>query len=233
MKVSTLSVVILAFSIVISGYFIGNTIHKANNNNREVNVKGLAIRHVDADIAIWPMEIKRSGNDLAKLYEGVQEHKDAVKAFFLNMGFDDTEVNVGATNVIDRQMREYSTNYVGSRYILAAELTIRTSNISLIQKAQTDLIDLIGEGILVTSKNEWRPIEYRFTGLNDIKPEMIEESTINAKEAASKFVESSTSRLGSIKSANQGLFSISDLDSNTPDKKVVRVVSSVSFYLKN
>lgn len=233
MRISNLSVIILAISIALAGFFIGNTLHKANNNNRDVRVKGLAIKHVDADIAIWPMEIKRSGNDLKQLYKEVQSQKDAVRKFFIKMGFDKTEVNVGATNVVDRQMRSYNSDYTGSRYILGAELTIRTENISLIQKAQVELVDLIGEGILVNSKNEWRPIEYRFTGLNDIKPAMIEASTKNAKEAADRFAENSSSHIGSIKTATQGLFSISDLDSNTPDKKVVRVVSSVTFYLKD
>lgn len=41
----------------------------------------------------------------------------------------------------------------------------------------------------------------------------------------------SKSRLGKIKLANQGLFSIEDWDSNTPYLKKVRVVSTVEYYL--
>jgi|SRR5690554_2959545 len=233
MKTNNISLVILSFAIIIAGYFIGNMKSKANQTNRDVTVKGLAIKQVAADVAIWPMEIKFSGNDLSHLYQEVQNQKEAVRSFFINLGFNSSEVNVGATNVFDRRMNTYESDYSGDRYILGAELTIRTNDIPLIQKAQSDIIDLIGKGILVTSKNEWRPIEYRFTGLNDIKPGMIEESTLNAEEAASKFAESTSSKLGNIKSATQGLFTINDLDMNTPEIKEVRVVSTVSFYLKD
>ena len=75
--------------------------------------------------------------------------------------------------------------------------------------------------------------EYSFTKLNDIKPEMIEEATKNAREAAEKFAQDSDSKLGKIKKASQGQFSISDRDSNTPYIKSVRVVSSIDYFLND
>ncbi len=62
---------------------------------------------------------------------------------------------------------------------------------------------------------------------------MIEEATKNAREVAQKFAADSGSRLGKIKSANQGVFSIENRDSNTPYIKKIRVVTSVTYYLKN
>lgn len=61
---------------------------------------------------------------------------------------------------------------------------------------------------------------------------MIEEATSNAREAAQKFADDSGSRLGKIRTASQGQFSISDRDANTPYIKKVRVVTSVVYYLK-
>ena len=77
------------------------------------------------------------------------------------------------------------------------------------------------------------PTVYSFTGLNDIKPTMIEEATINARQAAEKFAKDSNSKLGKIKNATQGQFSVSDRDSNTPYIKNVRVVTNVVYYLKD
>lgn len=48
-----------------------------------------------------------------------------------------------------------------------------------------------------------------------------------------KFASDSGSRLGKIKTASQGVFSIENRDSNTPNIKKVRVVTSVTYYLKN
>ena len=76
------------------------------------------------------------------------------------------------------------------------------------------------------------PMRFKFEGLNEIKPGMIEEATKNAREVGEKFAKDSGSRLGKIKTANQGTFSITDRDSNTPEIKKVRVVTSVTYYLK-
>lgn len=85
----------------------------------------------------------------------------------------------------------------------------------------------------MTASNSWEnPVEFKYEGLNDIKPQMIEEATKNAREAALKFAKDSDSRLGKIKTANQGTFSIENRDSNTPHIKKVRVVTSVTYYLK-
>ena len=90
------------------------------------------------------------------------------------------------------------------------------------------------KGIVIGTGNQWEnPVEFKYEGLNGIKPEMIEEATENARETAQKFAKDSHSRLGKIKNASQGTFSIENRDSNTPYIKRVRVVTSVTYYLKN
>ncbi|MFT7414806.1 MAG: hypothetical protein ACI9FO_001467, partial [Methylophagaceae bacterium] len=58
-------------------------------------------------------------------------------------------------------------------------------------------------------------------------------ATKNARSVAEKFAQDSDSRLGKIKSARQGQFSIADRDSTTPQIKKVRVVSTVEYYLSD
>ena len=62
---------------------------------------------------------------------------------------------------------------------------------------------------------------------------MIEEATKNARQAAAKFAEDSESKLGKIKKANQGQFSITDRDANTPYIKKVRVVTTIDYSLED
>ena len=103
----------------------------------------------------------------------------------------------------------------------------------MLQDALSESLQLISEGILISSKNTWRPIEYIFTGLNDIKPSMVEEATVNARVVAEKFAMDSGSRVGKIKSARQGIFSINDRDQNTPEIKTIRVVSTIEYFLED
>jgi hypothetical protein len=90
---------------------------------------------------------------------------------------------------------------------------------------------LIKQGVTLSSDNWENPIEFKFEGLNELKPEMVEEATLNARQTAEKFAEDSESKLGKIKRASQGSFSIGNRDSNTPHIKRVRVVSSITYYL--
>jgi len=90
-----------------------------------------------------------------------------------------------------------------------------------------------GLGIVLVGENYGRTTEFLFTGLNDIKPTMIEEATKNARMAAEQFAKDSGSKVGKIRSASQGLFTITDRDMNSPDRKNVRVVTTVEYYLSD
>lgn len=89
------------------------------------------------------------------------------------------------------------------------------------------------QGIAISAGDYDTQVKYEFTSLNKIKPQMIEEATKNAREAAVKFANDSESKMGKIKSASQGLFSIEDRDQYTPYIKNVRVVTSVDYFLEN
>ena len=91
--------------------------------------------------------------------------------------------------------------------------------------------DLLARGVAIVNDYNYQ-ITYGYTGLNDIKPQMIQEATANAREAAIKFAEDSKNKVGKIKTASQGQFSITDKDQNTPYIKKIRVVTSVDYYLK-
>jgi hypothetical protein len=93
--------------------------------------------------------------------------------------------------------------------------------------------DLLKQGIAITGGDYRFSTQFLFTGLNDIKPQMIEEATKNARASAEKFAADSDSELGKIRTANQGQFTISDRDANTPYIKSVRVVTTVDYYLKD
>jgi hypothetical protein len=91
------------------------------------------------------------------------------------------------------------------------------------------------EGVTIVGNEygEESPVTYEFTGLNEIKPEMIAEATKNARKTAEQFAKDSDSELGKIRTADQGQFSINDRDQNTPWLKNVRVVTTIVYYLKD
>ena len=234
-KLDWLKVIFLGCSIVLAGYFVGNMHKTGKKYDRFVQVKGLSEREVKADLAVWPINITLAGNDLKLLRREIEAQDEEVYNFFLKQGFDKGDLTRGSTTISDARANIYNPNAQNSqfRYLAKSEFTVRTSDLERLQNALSESLELISEGIILGSKNEWRPIEYIFTGLNELKPSMIEEATRNAREVAEKFARDSDSRVGKIRIARQGLFTIDDRDSNTPEIKLVRVVSTIDFQLED
>jgi hypothetical protein len=201
---------------------------------RSVTVKGLAEREVPADIAIWPIRFTDADNDLVALYNRVQQHNDLVLDFLVGQGFEAQAISVAPPAVVDRVAQGYANaNELPFRYSASSGITVYTPAVELVRQAMTRLGDLGQAGLAISGAESGAAAQFLFTGLNDLKPEMIEAATRNAREVAAKFAADSDSALGKIKRASQGLFSIEDRDSNTPYIKKVRVVSTVEYYLSD
>lgn len=234
MKNNLYPAILIAVALVISGYFVGNMHKTGKEYDRYVQVKGLSEREVKADLAVWPINAILTGNDLKALKKRIDDQNQQVYQFFMDQGFTPKEVTRGMVNITDTRSNIYNNNTaLGFRYLAKSEFTVRTSNIEKLQDALTESLNLMSNGIVLGSKNEWTPIEYIFTGLNDLKPSMIEEATRNARQVAEKFARDSESKVGPIKIARQGQFSINNRDQNTPEIKIIRVVSTIDFQLIN
>lgn len=235
MKIDWLKTLVISIALVIAGFFIGNMHKTGKKYDRFVQVKGLSQREVKADLAVWPINITLTANDLRSLKSEIETQNNEVYNFFIAQGFDKNELTKGSTNINDTRADLYNTSYQNNefRYLAKSEFTVRTSDIDKLQKALSESLELMSKGILLGSKNTWRPIEYIFTGLNELKPSMIEEATKNAREVAEKFARDSDSQVGEIRMARQGLFTINDRDENTPQIKIVRVVSTIDFQLED
>jgi len=179
---------------------------------------------------IWPITYKVVNNDLAEALDETEKNNAATVAFLKAGGILPTEITVSATKINDKYASEYGSNDRIYRYLCTNTITVCTSNVDAVLKLQSRQDELIKQGITITDSWENRT-EFRFEALNEIKPEMIAEATASAREAAQKFAKDSDSKLGKIKTASQGVFSIEDRDSNTPELKKVRVVTSVTYYL--
>ncbi|MGI2058606.1 SIMPL domain-containing protein [Shewanella baltica] len=200
---------------------------------RTVTVKGLAEKEVKANLAIWPINFTEVDNNLPKLYETVQQKTDRVVAFLKEQGFSDSEITISLPSIEDRQAQGYVDPNVRYRYSAKVNLSVYTPQIDLMLNTRKQMISLVKEGIAIASQEYDNRTEFLFTDLNSVKPEMVQEATQNAREVAEKFAKDSDSRLGKIKTASQGQFTISDRDNSTPYIKQIRIVSTLTYYLND
>ena len=219
--------------LVVLGLMIPRAVGKYRSYDRTVNVKGLCEKEVMADKVIWPVVYKVMVDDIQSIYDQTDRNNATIKAFLQSGGVDASEITVSVPQISDKYANEYGSNDRTFRYIATNVITVCTDKVEVVLELMSKQSELLKKGI-VTGGNSWEnPVEFKYEGLNGIKPEMFEEATKNAREAADKFAKDSDSRLGKIKTANQGTFTIETRDSNTPYIKKVRVVTSVTYYLTN
>ena len=157
----------------------------------------------------------------------------AVKFFLTESGIKQEELSFNPPVVTDFEARKFDsgTGKREYRYLAQTTLTVRSTDLALVRSIMGRSTELVKQGIVLASDDYQYQPEYLFTGLNMIKPAMIEQATKNARLAAEQFARDSGSRVGSIRNASQGLFSINDRDRNTPYRKIVRVVTTVDYFL--
>mgnify|MGYP000907522213 FL=1 len=222
----------IGLGMMLAGWILGSSALKIKQYERIVSVKGLSEREVKADVAVWPIRFSSASQDLAQLYDSMEIQTRQIQAFLKDQGFSAQEITTAAPVTTDKYAQQYGGDAnVALRYTAHQTITVYTHRIDAVRAAQSRLVALGKKGIAFGGDDSGQRTEYLFTKLNAIKPAMIEQATQNARSVAEKFAADSKSRLGKIKAANQGLFSIEDRDSNTPYLKKVRVVSTVDYYL--
>ncbi len=249
LQAAAISGAFLVVGLAVGGYLLGSQIKDIKLGDRYVTVRGLTERQVKADLAVWNLDFKESGDDLAAVYAKSERDKTLTLAFLSEQKIADGDVSSAPARVVDRQANEYGGSEKGPRYIVEQTVTVESKNVDGVAAANAKSSALVGQGVILASTQGQSGLEYDFTGLNSIKPDMITEATKNARAAADRFAADSGSKVGAIRRAEQGIFSITGAsgDSSGEDAgedggamnrgstsilKKVRVVTTVDYYLE-
>lgn len=225
--------ILISAALVAAGiFFLGVSIKSGIDNmafrDRQVTVKGLAEREVEANRVTWPIQFSVAGNDLLSLYDQVTRYNEKIVTFLTTNGIDKNEISINPPDTYNATTNQYSSGNFKYNYSLTCNVTVTTSKVAKVRELLDRQAELLKEGIPYSNSY----INYEYTALNDIKPTMIAEATKNARDAAARFAEDSGSKVGKMKTASQGQFSIED-QSATPFLKKVRVVTTIVYYLED
>ena len=224
---------IIAFGIIVLGLCIRWGIDDFANKDRKVTVKGLAEREVEADKVTWPVVFQEMGDELPDLYNRIEQKQQTIKAFLMKNGVKASEMQVNAPKVVDMNADRYSVNQKPYRYNITSTITVTSRNVKGVRAIISRQGELLKQGIAIVGGDYDSQIEYEYVSFQGMKPKMMQEAIANARTTAEQFAKNSDSNLNKIVSADQGQFSIEDRDRNTPYIKKVRVVTTVTYSLKN
>ena len=225
---------LIAIGLFALGLAVKAGIDNFSHRDRVVTVRGLCERDVEANQVVWPIVTKEMGNDLPALYVRILSTNEKIKAFLTANGISADEIAVNPPQVEDRKANVYdNSTLISERYRVTNVIVVTSSKVKQVNELIKKQTELMRQGIAVMADNYEYPTTYSYTALNEIKPEMITEATKAAREAADRFAADCGSKLGKIKTASQGQFSIEDHDRYTPSIKTVRVVNSITYYLED
>lgn len=230
---SLAAAVVVALGLAAAGWFVAQGMARLKTQDRFVTVKGSAEKIVDADLVVWPLQHTVAGNDLPQVQRQLDANTVTIREFFTKAGFKPEEIVVSPPRLEDRWAWAYGENRPPERYRYSTTVTLRTSRVGDAIAALRRTGELVSRGILIGGQEGGgSEPTFDYTHLNAVKPALIAEATANARKSAEQFAKDSGARLGGIRSANQGVVSISDRDPGSPQVKTVRVVTTVEYFLK-
>jgi uncharacterized protein len=241
--------VLLSLSLLVGllslGYFIYKGLKTFSDKDRVVTVKGLAEMNMTATAASISLSFAFSGDDLPDIMRKTEIKKDSVMAYLSTLGLDKNSIKISKIGVNDRQ-RYYDKEWRNGqqiqvkidRYTISQSLTIQSNSVEKTEDLASQIkLDLVRKDLTSNISTN-----YSFPELNSIKPQLIAESTKNARLAGDQFANDSQAKLGKIKTASQGQISIAGQyyydegeESSLPQEPYIqkaRVVSTIVFFLE-
>ena len=236
--------IILSLSLLIGlcllGYFIFQGLKTFSDKDRVVTVNGLAEMDMKATSATIVLNFSLSGDDFPNLIKQTENKRSAIIDYLTGTGYNKNDITISNLEVTDRQ-KYYETRMQNGlpiqvkidRYTVGQSLTVKAKDVESVEnKAAQINLDLVTKDLTANVKTN-----YSFPELNSIKPQLIAESTKNARIAGQQFADDSQAKLGKIKTASQGQISLSEnyQSSEGGGKQKIqkaRVVSEIVFFLE-
>ena len=137
---------------------------------------------------------------------------------------------------------KYTPNGVNTNeiayYQLSQPIVIKSNDVNKIKDISLDITSLMDKGIDIDVRNA----NYSYSKLSDLKVDLLNRATKDAKQRASAMLKSTNNRVGKIESVRMGVFQITPVDStdvsdmgindtSTIEKKIT-AVSNVTFKVK-
>jgi len=227
------AVAIFSTGLAVSGYLLGDGLRRAKSAERSISVRGVSERDVTADLATWTISFSQEGPELDSVNARVEQQSAAVRRFFTSAGFKPSDISDSGVSFNRTHVTDDKGKRVETRVTVTRSVQLRTPEVMRVRSAHEKLPDLLRAGVELDGSS----LSYNFTRLNQLKPEMIAEATKRARQSAEQFARDSESRVGQIRTASQGYFSVGPRDgadgeessaNDSPFQKV-RVVTSVDY----
>lgn len=216
--------------MIISSLICSATFKEVKLASQTLTVKGYAERKIISDYAVWRGSFGVADANLVAAYNKIEEDLKKVLAYLEKSGINKDALSISSVNLTT----QYKVTGEGAQtneiegYNLNQTVTVNSNNIDLIDRLSRESSALIKDNIGFTSQ----PPQYFYTKIDDLKIEMLGEAAGDAKARALKLAQSTGSEVGSLRSAQQGVFQITPENSTSVSDYGEYDVSSIRKSIK-
>lgn len=228
--------IIFSLSLILSTSIVTKTLSRSG-----LEVTGSAVEIVKSDSASWDLEITTAAKNKKQAYDLLVKNKAVAINYLKSKGFGDNEIQIQNANsypVFKKAPDTGDNTNEIDHFEITQTVRIASNNIPLVKDVSLDAENLLNQGIDVKSNQP----AYFYTKLSDLKIKLLNQASEDAKKRAKAMLQSTGSRLGSIKSIKTGVFQITPpnstevsdygvYDTSTIDKKVT-AVTQITFKIK-
>lgn len=200
---------LIAAAVIITGLILGKSYLAKGKPDDTVSVLGLGEKSFDSDLIVWNASFSRKSFELKDAYAQLNADIKKVKAYLQSQGINNDEMVFEAANI----SKEYYRNYddqgnvrqtVFDGYSLQQSIKVSSKKVSIVERTSREVSELIDAGIELNSDAP----EYFYTKLAQLKLQMIESATQDARERAEKITQNAGGSLGKLMHAEMGVFQI-------------------------
>lgn len=206
--------IILGISLFASVIAAGNAFKNRYNWKDTVAVTGLGEVEFVSDLIVWNGYLTTNSETLERGYAVIESNGKKVKQYLKEQGIADSLIQFMFVNTFTNSEPIYNGNsYVGQRnigYGFRQQFKVQGTNVDLIERVSREISTLIASGIMIESISP----SYYYTRLEDVKMELIENATNDARERAEKIASKAGAKLGKLSSAKAGIIQITAPNSN-------------------
>lgn len=210
-----LKFLIIGVAIVVSAVIISNAYTYKYRAQETIVVTGLGETEFSSDLIVWTGTLTAEAQNVEAGYAQIEANKKKVLAYIIAKGIPAEAVVFQFTNVNKSYDPIYnaSGNWAGQRfsgYQLSQRFTLESTDVEKVENISREISSLIAQGVSIDA---YEP-SYFYTKLDDVKLDLIEKASADARVRAEKIATNAGTKIGKVSSARMGVFQITGANSN-------------------
>ena len=207
--------VIFGISLIVATFIVADTFYNVKGLANSIVVTGSSSQSITSDVVEWQSNFSQNvtPDQLSQGYARMKSDLAIVKKYLADNGIAAKDITIDPIMVMSNYDNSGAYGKGGGSSIIGYQfsenVTVQSSDVDGVTKIAQGSGAIINQGVIFSSQ----PLQYFYSKLADLKLDMLAKATQDAQGRASRIAESASAKLGSLRSADMGIFQITPVNS--------------------